>query len=104
MHQTWNATRVLFKSVAGLLQAEATEEAVLVFYSVFSSLESSCLYRGHGFPLLFVLKNPLSCHFGVPSSSGGFLSAGLQAHEWFLSHLHAGGDLSTSTSPFFFVL
>lgn len=44
----------------------------------------------------FVLKNPSCCHFGVPSSAGGFLSAGLQAHEWLLSQIHAGGDLSPS--------
>lgn len=100
MHQTWNATRVLFKAVAGLLQAEARQEAVLVFYSVFSSLESGCLYR-----LLFVsflfLKIP---HFGVPALAGGFFSAGLWAHEWFLSQICARGDLSVHLYLLFFVL
>lgn len=47
---------------SSLLQAEARQEAVLVFYSVFSSLESACLYRGHGFFLFLVLKNPSCCH------------------------------------------
>lgn len=56
------------------------------------------------FPLLFF---PLKTHHGVilyvPSSTGGYLTAGLEAYEWYLSRICAGGgslSLSLFLSPF----
>lgn len=106
MHQAWNATRVLLKSVAGLLQAEAREEVFFVFYSVFSSLESGSLYCGHGFPLFFVLKNPSGCHFllSLLQLVGSFLLVYRHMNGSCHRYVLEGISLSISILSFFFML
>lgn len=101
MHQTWNATRVLFKSIAGLLKADARQEAVLVFYSVFSSLESSCLYCGMVF-LFLVLKNPSCCRLvSLLQLEGSFLL--VCRHMSGSCHKQVLEEISLSLSPSLFL-